>query len=300
MNRSRLLVPQMASHLPSPSGRTRTLRCRSTFAPLVLAFVALAGSAHGTGGPLAASLQRPSGTFWFYLLAGLGAGLGALGVQRLRARQSNALLQALAADRRRLAYELHDTLAQGLAASTLHLQAALSAVDADGRARQHIQRAQALMTSCLADARRAVWGLRPQALEELSLIDALRRLAEEWMAATALEIRLESQGLSAGVPARVQNSVFRVVQEALTNAVKYSRAREVRVWLGCAEEELRVVVEDDGCGFAGRPATVPAADRPHLGLPGMRDRIEELGGRISIGGRPGQTGAVVDFSIPLS
>jgi signal transduction histidine kinase len=274
-------------------------RFRLTWAPLALALIAVCGSAHGIANPLA-TLGPPRGTPWLYLWAGLGVGLAAVGVNRVRARRSSWLLEALAADRRRLAGELHDTLAQGLAASTLHLQAALAAVDGNGRARQHIQRAQALMTFCLSDARRAVWGLRPQALEERSLVDALRSLAEEWMAATALEVRLECHGLRAAMPAQVQDGVFRVVQEALTNAAKYSGARTVRVRLECADEELRVVVEDDGCGFAPGAATAPATDRPRLGLPGMRDRVQELGGRISIGGRPGQTGAVVDFTIPLS
>jgi signal transduction histidine kinase len=278
----------MASHLPIP-----------LMALLALALFALTGSAYGAGESLAAALAQPAAASWVYVMAGLGMGLGALGVRRLRARRSHAVLEALTAERRRLACELHDTLAQGLAASTLHLQAALAAVGGNGQARQHIQRAQALVAFSLSDARRAVWGLRPQALEELGFVAALRRLAEEWMAATALEIRLEAQGPAAGVPPRVQHNVFRVVQEALTNAVKYSRARVVRVWLGCAEEELRVVVEDDGCGFGGNAATT-ADDRPHLGLPGMRDRVEELGGRLWIGGRPGQEGAVVDVTIPLS
>jgi len=273
---------------------------RSSIVPIALALLALIGSAHGAKDPLAAALGRHSRMPWFYVLAGSGGAVGAVGVRRLRARRSSALRAALAADRRRLAGELHDTLAQGLAASTLHLQAALAAVEGNSRARQHIQRAQGLVAFCLTDAQRAVWDLRPQALEERSLLDALRHLAEEWMAAAALDIRLESQGLLTGVPAPVQKSVFRVVQEALTNAVKYSRARVVRIWLRCGEEELRVVVEDDGCGFAGSAATEPGSDRTHLGLPGMRDRVEKLGGCIWIGARPGQAGAVVDVTIPLS
>jgi signal transduction histidine kinase len=223
---------------------------------------------------------------------------------RLRARRSHALHQALAAERRRLASDLHDTLAQGLTAITLHLQAALDTVGENRRARKHIERAQGLMSFCVSDARRAVWGLNPEALADLGLVDALRRLTQEWMAATALDIRLESHGLPPGrpdvVPARVQSSVFRVVQEALTNAVKYSKARVIRVGLACAKEQLRVVVEDDGCGFPGAGGRGSAEARPRLGLAGMRDRVRELGGRIWIGRRSGGSGAVVEVTIPLS
>src|SRR5215218_6516380 len=228
------------------------------------------------------------------LLTTAGA-LVSLAVERTRLEAAG--LRAIAAEERnRLAREIHDTLAQGLAALTMQLEVAdARAVESgDARLTAAVTAALAIARSTLQDARRSVLDLREAPLDGQTLRDALRAVAVEASAASLRDVRIdvvvqEAERLS---PA-VERGLYRIAQQAVANAVRHSDAQRVVVRLEHRADQVVLRVEDDGGGFD--PASVPP-DR--FGLVGMRERARLLGGTLTVESAPGD-GSVVDVRIPL-
>jgi len=228
------------------------------------------------------------------LLTTAGA-LVSLAVERTRLEAAG--VRAIAAEERnRLAREIHDTLAQGLAALTMQLEVAdARAVESgDARLTAAVTAALAIARSTLQDARRSVLDLREAPLDGQTLRDALRAVAAEASAASLRDVRIdvvvqEAERLS---PA-VERGLYRIAQQAVANAVRHSDARRVVVRLEHRADQVVLRVEDDGGGFD--PASVPP-DR--FGLVGMRERARLLGGTLTVESAPGD-GSVVDVRIPL-
>ena len=228
------------------------------------------------------------------LLTTAGA-LVSLAVERTRLEAAG--VRAIAAEERnRLAREIHDTLAQGLAALTMQLEVAdARAVESgDARLTAAVTAALAIARSTLQDARRSVLDLREAPLDGQTLRDALRAVAAEASAASLRGVRIdvvvqEAERLS---PA-VERGLYRIAQQAVANAVRHSDARRVVVRLEHRADQVVLRVEDDGGGFD--PASVPP-DR--FGLVGMRERARLLGGTLTVESAPGD-GSVVDVRIPL-
>ena len=183
-------------------------------------------------------------------------------------------LAGQAEERQRLAHELHDTLAQGLAGVVLQLEAAEQHLH-DGAAARLVIRARETAGTCLVDTRRAVAALRPEPLDGAPLVDAVRHVCER--AAADLIVHGTAR------PARpaVEVVALRVVQEALANAGKHSSAVEVRVAVEYLDTGLRVSVHDNGCGFD------PAHASAGFGLATMRERVAAVGGTLSVTSAPG-------------
>jgi signal transduction histidine kinase len=177
--------------------------------------------------------------------------------------------QSMLAERQRLAHELHDTLAQGLAGVVLQLEAAEQYLD--GKAAHLVTRARETAGACLVDTRRAVAALRPEPLAAATLVDALRRLCD----------RCVVRGTVRACHPPVEVVALRVVQEALANAAKHAEADEVTVTVEYLTGELRLVVRDDGRGFD--PASVGGG----FGLATMRERVASVGGTLSVTSAPG-------------
>jgi signal transduction histidine kinase len=135
------------------------------------------------------------------------------------------------------------------------------------------------------DVRRIVEGLRPPALDELGLSGAIEQLADRLTAGTDLLVDVEVAGPPA-LPAAVEVAVYRVAQEALTNVVRHAGARQACVRIRVDGDELVLEVTDDGTG-------TPAPREGGVGLGSMRERAEELGGRLEVTGRPGAGTRVV-------
>ncbi|MFF8960079.1 sensor histidine kinase [Streptomyces sp. NPDC014894] len=200
----------------------------------------------------------------------------------------------IAAERERLAREIHDTLAQGLTSIIALVQVADSEVEeSPDRARAHLGLAGRVAQESLAEAREFVAALTPPALRESSLVQAVRRQARLLTAETGLEVRCAVEGEEGPLPTAVGVVLLRTVQEAFANVRKHAReARTVEVLLAHGDDAVRVVVRDDGAGFR--------ADGEHdgFGLRGMRARVEEIGGTASVASRPGE-GTVIEVSVPL-
>ncbi|MGH8875876.1 MAG: sensor histidine kinase [Stackebrandtia sp.] len=183
------------------------------------------------------------------------------------------------AERERLSREIHDTLAQGLSSMGMLLQAAQRhwSTDPDA-ARGHVARAETVAADNLAEARRFVRDLRPPRLDDASLTEALRTLCLEAARDHPLVVEFHTEGEPVPVADRVRAAVLRVAQAALSNVIEHAGAARTVVTLTYLETALSLDVVDDGTGLAAEP---PGPARG-FGLDGMRARLAEIGGELTI------------------
>ncbi|BAW02501.1 integral membrane sensor signal transduction histidine kinase [Thermus thermophilus] len=203
---------------------------------------------------------------------------------RERAQFLKALLEAQEAERARIARDLHDQVGQILTGIDLGLRAVR-----EGKM-EALPTLQELVRSAIQDVRLLSRSLRPPALDTLGLEAALRRMVEEFAERTGLRANLFCQ-LPERLPESHEIVLYRVVQEALTNVARHARAQEVSVVLRREEGGVSLVVEDDGQGFSPRV-------RPGLGLLGIRERVELLGGSFQVESLEGQ-GTTLYVRLPL-
>ena len=202
-------------------------------------------------------------------------------------------------ERNRLARDIHDTLAQGLAAITLQLEAADALAESrPQRAHEAIQRALSLARANLDEARRSVMDLRAAPLQQHSLPEALALLVEsDTTPMLTFRYRYTPQADFPVLPARLEAGLYRVAQEALTNIRNHAVARhgDVTLCVRDDEQQLQLVIQDDGRGFD--PDAV-AHGGNHFGLLGMSERVKLLGGRMRIESTLG-SGTRIEISLPL-
>jgi two-component system, NarL family, sensor kinase len=228
------------------------------------------------------------------LLHAIGDLLG-IAVERARLYTRSSQLGALE-ERNRLAREIHDTLAQGLAAIALQLESvdALLEAGAQGeRARPSVARALALTRANLEEARRSVLDLRAASLEGQTLTQALAALAREVTLERGGRVACEITGGDRPLPARIEAGLYRIAREAMTNVDRHAGATRARLALVMTPEEARLTIEDNGRGFD--PASVSGG---HYGLLGMAERARLLGGELRVATAPGE-GTRIEATIPL-
>jgi PAS domain S-box-containing protein len=206
---------------------------------------------------------------------------------------SRRLLEVQEEDRRHLARELHDEFGQLLAAIKLHLHAARA--KAGEAARPSLDESVALLQRAGEQVRSLALELRPAILETAGLGGTLRWLARQHEQRTAIATEVTGQWSEVGGDVAI--ACFRVVQEALTNVARHAGARQVLIELGEDESGRRLTVRDDGEGFDVTWALEHAPGRGHLGLLGMRERVEILGGTLQIESGPG-TGSRLTVHLP--
>jgi PAS domain S-box-containing protein len=202
---------------------------------------------------------------------------------------------AVLAERNRMARDVHDTLAQGFTGVIVQLEAAEYAISEGDRkdADSHLRRAGELARSSLAEARRSVHALRPQALEQDDFWQALKGIVKSTTVGTTLHTTLETQGKVPVLPPAWQENLLRIGQEALSNTLKYAHARNFRTRLISNLKEVRLELCDDGDGFQ------VTERHDGVGLTGMRERAEEMGGELKIVSFRG-TGTTVTAILPLN
>ena len=225
------------------------------------------------------------------LLSIIAAHLG-VAIDRARLAEASARL-ARAEERAHLAREIHDTLAQGLAAVTLHLEGALRHLEHDPPgARQRIEQALDVTRANLEEARRSVGDLRATIPSGMPLPVALQALCRTFTAESGLRVAVRVLG-SQALPPHLEIELYRIAQEALANVRQHAEAKEVSVVLLLRAPTITLTVRDDGRGFD--PRTV----RPDgLGILGMRERARLLGGRLRVVARPDR-GTTVTALLPL-
>jgi two-component system, NarL family, sensor kinase len=228
--------------------------------------------------------------------------LSAVGYQLATAIERTQLAErathmALVEERNRLAREVHDTLAQELAGIALQLEAADALLDsAPDKARVRIRQALERARESLEELRRSVLDLRAGPLERQSLAAALealgRRFADETGIAVTSSVALEGRRL----PARTEETLYRIAQEALANVRQHAQAGAVAIELCVVGEQARLAICDDGRGFD--TAADQAAPGRGFGLIGMQERARLLNGVLRVSSYPG-AGVQVEVSIPL-
>ena len=211
--------------------------------------------------------------------------------RRARARMLQARFQARLEERTRLAREIHDTLLQGFTGVSLQLLATMGRTDVAPECRTALREVLVLAQKTLADARQAVWDMRPPALEGEDFVVSLRAALDRTLADTELALDYVVQGAPRALEREVETVVFRVAQEAVTNVVKHGAAHTVRVRVSFRRRSVRLVVADDGRGFVVDPALHAYAGR--WGLLGMRERASQIHASLSIKSVPGEGTKIV-------
>ncbi|MBI4491541.1 MAG: PAS domain S-box protein [Chloroflexi bacterium] len=209
------------------------------------------------------------------------------------------LLLAQEAERRRVAYDIHDGLAQVVTGAQLSLETlAAHYHPRSPRARQELERALELARRAVKEARRVIADLRPTALDQFGLATALR-VEVEALQAEGWEITFDDRLGGARLASTLEAALFRVAQEALMNVRRHAQTTRVHVALHCQDNTVRLEVRDWGRGFQpSRPSTTSGPGE-RVGLPSMHERARLLGGRCTVRSRPGRgTKVVVEAPVP--
>jgi NarL family two-component system sensor histidine kinase LiaS len=197
----------------------------------------------------------------------------------LKTKQDLATLE----ERNRLARDLHDSVKQQVFASTMQIGAARTMLDQDpDSAREHLDEAEQLSRQAQSELASLIRELHPVSLTDKGLIPAIEEYVADWARQSDIEIEVnvpEDETL----PMEVEQALFRVAQEALSNITRHSEATKVKIKLHCANNEIVLSISDNGRGFD----KVDAGDQG-MGLQSMRERIKSLNGSLTIESEPGQ------------
>ncbi len=216
------------------------------------------------------------------------------------ALHAQLLLQAreagIADERRRLAAEIHDTIAQGLTGIIAQLQVVANTAD-PASAQDHVSRATELARHSLGEARRSVQNLAPVGLSHDGLPEALRKTVDQWSEQTGVRAEFTLTGPAEHLHGEVSATLLRITQEALANVAKHASAARAGVTLSFMDSEVTLDIRDDGKGFD--PLTLPErSGTGGFGLDGMRARAERIAGSLTVESEPG-SGTAVSARVPL-
>ncbi|MBI4780734.1 MAG: response regulator [Oscillatoriophycideae cyanobacterium NC_groundwater_1537_Pr4_S-0.65um_50_18] len=200
---------------------------------------------------------------------------------------SSRLIEAQEAERRHIAYELHDEIGQALTAVKINLQASQRSLGMAGDS-YPIQESIAIVEEALHQVRNLALDLRPSLLDDLGLLAALRWYLDRLSQRTGLAINLVCGAFEFALPPKLETVCFRIVQEALTNITKHARAASIMVQVKQQGDKLQLSIRDDGVGFDVPAARHRAARGASLGLLGMEERAALMGGQLHIRSLPGQ------------
>lgn len=198
-------------------------------------------------------------------------------------------------ERTRLAIELHDTLAQTLAGVSLEIDAVRDFVrNSPSEAERHLGIASRALLSCRNDLKNCMWDLRNQTLDDTRMDEAIRRTLAPHLAGAALAVRFNVD--RAALSENTALAILRIVRELALNAIRHGKASVLRVAGSLSGARLLFSVRDNGCGFD--PEARPGVEQGHFGLQGIAERVELLGGSLTIDSRP-TAGTRVRISIDI-
>jgi signal transduction histidine kinase len=192
-------------------------------------------------------------------------------------------------ERQRMAREIHDTLAQGLIGIITQLEAA---EQNKAQWQRHLDNAMGLARESLSEARRSVHAVRPEALENARLPEALADVTRRWSEINGVAAEVTTTGIARPLHPDVEVTLLRTAQEALANVAKHARASRVGLTLSYMEDLVTLDVRDDGTGFT-------ETNGSGFGLTSMRQRVHGLDGRLEIESEPG-SGTAISATIPLA
>ncbi len=243
---------------------------------------------------------------YFYQTRVFQFGSGALlimllaGAYQIRLRRESARMkvrfEGRVAERERIARDLHDTLLQSFQGLMLHLQV-LNEVLPHGRAKAELEKSLGEADRAIAEGRRAVYDLRSSAMATSDLPESIKALGDELAVDGAATFRLVIEGPPRKVQTMVRDELYRITREALRNAFHHAHARHIETEITYAGRAFLLRIRDDGEGI---PPEILEQGRPgHYGLPGMRERAKQIGGKLVIWSGAG-AGTEIEFSIAAS
>lgn len=219
-------------------------------------------------------------------------------LEEYRRSSSSLILRALEEERKRIARELHDETSQALTNMVIRLEMLLESLDGnDERLASDIRRLRDLAANALNETRRLTFDLRPTILDDLGLVPAIRWLIKDKLEPEGLQARFEVTGFEGRLSDEKETTLFRIVQEALSNVVRHADAQNVLVEVYQRDGYLVAAVEDDGRGFDVRSIRPDDPRGRGLGLFGMRERAELVGGRLTVTSVAGK-GTRIEAAIP--
>ncbi len=217
-------------------------------------------------------------------------------LKHVRARMmAEAEFSAMLNERNRIARDIHDTLAQGLAAISVNLDLAQIRMPKESEAQEPLGEARTLARSSLAHVRNTISKMRSQVLETGDLVTALGGILKSLPGSDQIKTELRVLGSPRRLAPVTENNILRIGQEALLNAARYAQASRIEVLLAFEERTLKMRVADDGVGF---DIEKPPASRGGFGLLGMRERTAELSGTLNVASELGK-GTIVTLEVPV-
>ncbi|MEP7362405.1 MAG: two-component regulator propeller domain-containing protein [Acidobacteriota bacterium] len=195
-------------------------------------------------------------------------------------RQLNLRFEERLAERTRIAQELHDTLLQGFLSASMQLHIVAEKVAEDSPAKPPLNRVLQLMGQVIEEGRNAVRGLRSSQSKSLDLEQAFCQIQQETAAGAAAEFRVITEGQLRPLHPVLRDDIYRIGREALVNAFRHSKAESIEVEIDYGSREFRLLVRDNGCGI--EPGVLKSGREGHWGLPGMRERAENIGAQLNL------------------
>ncbi|MBI5031418.1 MAG: PAS domain S-box protein [Chloroflexi bacterium] len=293
LSAERILEWQVARDYPESEAKTQVLRAdfQSLFTVPLVAKSKIVG-AFGLSSKTPRTLTADESA----LLSAIGQQVG-IAIENARLYKQAQQL-ATTAERSRLARELHDSVTQSLYSVMLYAEAATRSLAEKeiGEASDFLNELRDTAQDALREMRLLIFELRPPALEKNGLIAALRtRLnAVEGRGGMKTELRVNDDRLVEQLPFSMQEELYHIVQEALNNVIRHAHAQSVQVCVQFSQNEIHLQVSDDGIGFD----LENASERSGLGLRGMRERVQRIGGTVQIESAPGK-GTQVVVRVPV-
>ncbi|MFQ6016127.1 MAG: histidine kinase, partial [Anaerolineae bacterium] len=219
--------------------------------------------------------------------------------ETLRGQLLEKVISAQEDERKAIARELHDELAQTLTALTMSLDAAEQILPPDQtHVKEQLERTRSLTIRTLRQIRKLILDLRPTMLDDLGLVSAIRWYAENNLEAIGIKFDVKATGARRRLPPQIEITLFRIIQEAINNIAKHSKAHHVSIQLAFKDSVVTGIVEDDGEGFDIEKTLASKEGTQGLGLLGMKERATLFGGTLDISSLPGK-GTRIQVEIPL-
>ena len=244
---------------------------------------------------------QPTDPDIYQLTATLDSLVRQLNARNLELRAlSERAINSLEEEQRRIALTLHDDTGQALSMLIINLERLESQLPPDeDQLIEKVIKSRKLAQDSLASLRKIVYGLRPSILDDLGLIPAIRWYARTNLEEAGIRVELHTDEDMSPISSHLISTIFRIAQEAINNIVRHSKATEVDISLHQQGAEIFLEVSDDGQGFDMANVRDEALQLQHLGLLGIQERAELVGGDLKICSKPG-TGTKVHVSVPLA
>jgi ligand-binding sensor domain-containing protein/signal transduction histidine kinase len=238
-------------------------------------------------------------TWWFTIAAVLAFGLTVLAIYRIHllqvTRQLNIRFEERLAERTRIAQELHDTLLQGFLSASMQLDVAVDQLPESSPAKPRLIRILDLMRQVHTEGRHTLRGLRAANNGSQDIALALSNISQELKSAEDTTFKVIVEGSPRPLLPIVRDEVYRISREAVVNAFHHARAKSITVEISYLDNQLRILITDDGCGINSE--VLQAGRDGHWGLSGMRERAEKIKARLKLRSRVG-SGTEVELWVP--